>query len=27
MTRVGAQWDDPDGLELIYTVERWGLVN
>ncbi|HUG94921.1 MAG TPA: GNAT family N-acetyltransferase [Pleomorphomonadaceae bacterium] len=27
MTHVGAQWDDPDGLELIYTVERWGLAN
>jgi RimJ/RimL family protein N-acetyltransferase len=24
MTHVGAQWDDPDGLELIYTVDRWG---
>ena len=24
MTRVGAQWDEDDGLELIFTVERWG---
>lgn len=24
MTRVGAQWDEDDGLELIYTVDRWG---
>ena len=23
MVRVGAQWDDPDGLELIWTVDRW----
>lgn len=23
MARVGAQWDEEDGLELIYTVERW----
>jgi RimJ/RimL family protein N-acetyltransferase len=27
MTHVGAQWDDPDGLELIYTVDRWGLAD
>jgi RimJ/RimL family protein N-acetyltransferase len=24
MTKVGAQWDDDDGLELLYTVEGWG---
>jgi RimJ/RimL family protein N-acetyltransferase len=23
MTRVGAQWDDEDGLELIYALEGW----
>ena len=23
MTRVGAQWDDEDGLELIFAVEGW----
>lgn len=23
MIRVGAQWDEDDGLELIYTVEGW----
>ncbi|MEX0631111.1 MAG: GNAT family N-acetyltransferase [Chloroflexota bacterium] len=27
MTHAGAQWDDPDGLELIYTVDRWGLTD
>jgi RimJ/RimL family protein N-acetyltransferase len=26
MTRVGAQWDEDDGLELIYTVEEWGTA-
>jgi RimJ/RimL family protein N-acetyltransferase len=26
MTRTGAQWDDDDGLELLYTVEGWGLA-
>jgi RimJ/RimL family protein N-acetyltransferase len=26
MTRVGAQWDEDDGLELIYTVEGWGTA-
>jgi RimJ/RimL family protein N-acetyltransferase len=26
MTRVGAQWDEDDGLELIYTVEGWGMA-
>lgn len=24
MTRVGSQWDEEDGLELIYAVEGWG---
>ena len=24
LRRVGAQWDDGVGLELIYTVEDWG---
>lgn len=23
MVRVGAQWDELDGLELIWTVDRW----
>ena len=23
MAHVGAQWDDDDGLELIYTVDGW----
>jgi RimJ/RimL family protein N-acetyltransferase len=23
MTHVGAQWDEDDGLELLYTVEGW----
>lgn len=23
MRRVGAAWDDPNGLEMIYTVEGW----
>jgi len=23
MTRVGAQWDESDGLELLWTVEDW----
>ena len=23
MVRVGAQWDDPDGLELIWTLSGW----
>jgi RimJ/RimL family protein N-acetyltransferase len=26
MTRVGAQWDEDDGLELIYTVDGWGTA-
>ncbi|HET9497011.1 MAG TPA: GNAT family N-acetyltransferase [Candidatus Limnocylindria bacterium] len=26
MRRVGAQWDEDDGLELLYTVEQWGRV-
>ncbi|HEY7450984.1 MAG TPA: GNAT family N-acetyltransferase [Candidatus Limnocylindria bacterium] len=26
MRRVGAQWDDGDGLELLWTVEGWGLA-
>lgn len=26
MRRVGAQWDEDDGLELLYTVERWGMA-
>jgi RimJ/RimL family protein N-acetyltransferase len=24
MRRAGAQWDEPNGLELIWTVEDWG---
>ena len=24
MTRVGAQWDELDGLELLYAVRDWG---
>jgi RimJ/RimL family protein N-acetyltransferase len=24
LTRVGAQWDADDGLELLYTIEGWG---
>ena len=27
MKHVGAQWDDPDGLELIYTLDRWGSAD
>ncbi len=23
MTRVGAQWDEEDGLELIFALEGW----
>ena len=23
MRRVGAQWDEPNGLEVIWTVEGW----
>lgn len=26
MHPVGAQWDEDDGLELLYTVEQWGTV-
>jgi [ribosomal protein S5]-alanine N-acetyltransferase len=26
MTRVGAQWDEEDGLELIYALEGWGTA-
>jgi [ribosomal protein S5]-alanine N-acetyltransferase len=26
MRRVGAQWDEDDGLELLYTVEQWGTA-
>ncbi len=24
MTRTGAQWDEMDGLELLFTVREWG---
>ena len=24
MRRVGSQWDEDDGLELLYTIEQWG---
>ncbi len=26
MRRVGAQWDPDDGLELLFTVEQWGMA-
>ncbi len=26
MARVGAQWDEDDGLELIYALEGWGTA-
>lgn len=26
MTRSGAQWDELDGLELLYTVREWGTT-
>lgn len=26
MTRTGAQWDELDGLELLYTVQEWGTT-
>lgn len=26
MTKAGAQWDEDDGLELLFTVEGWGTA-
>lgn len=27
MVHVGAQWDEDDGLELLYTVDGWGVAS